>query len=87
VSQDQNNEWLAVIGKSLAYLCLKQAEKAEPTKMVGILPKVNFLKGLGLTQNDAAEAVGSSPESVAAMLRQAKSKKGTKAHVAKKSRR
>jgi hypothetical protein len=86
VSQDLNNEWLAVIGKSLAYLCLKQAEKSEPTKMAGIMPKVNFLKGLGLSQAEAAKAVGSSADSVAAMLRQARSKKGSKAN-AKKNRR
>jgi len=86
VPQELNEEWLAVIGKSLAYLCLKQAEKAEPTKMSGVVAKVNFLKGLGVSQNAAAEAVGSSPDSVAAMLRQAKNKKGSKG-AAKKSRR
>ncbi len=84
--QELNEEWLAVIGKSLAYLCLKQAEKAEPTKMSGVVAKVNFLKGLGVSQNAAAEAFESSPDSVAAMLRQAKNKKGSKG-AAKKSRR
>jgi len=86
VPQDANNEWLAVIGKSLAFLCLAQAEKSNPQKMSGIVAKVNFLKGLGLTQAQAAEAVGSSAASVAEMLRQAKNKKGGKAS-AKKVRR
>lgn len=84
--QDMDNEWMAVIGKSLAFLCLAQAEKSHPQKMSGILAKVNFLKGLGLTQAQAAEAVGSSAASVAEMLRQAKNKKGNKTG-AKKIRR
>lgn len=90
MSQELTDEWLAVIGKSLAYICLKQAEKAEPTKMAGVVAKVNFLKGLGLSQNSAAEAVGSSPASVAEMLRQARNRKGQrkggKANGSKKRR-
>ena len=85
--QELNEEWLAVIGKSLAYLCLKQAEKAEPTKMSGLVAKVNFLRSLGLSQNAAAEAVGSSPASVAEMLRQARIKKGSKENASTKRRR
>ena len=85
--QELNEEWLAVIGKSLAYLCLKQAEKAEPTKMSGLVAKANFLRGLGLSQNAAAEAVGSSPASVAEMLRQARIKKGSKENASTKRRR
>lgn len=78
MSQELNTEWLAVIGKSLAYLCLKQAEQVEPTKMSGVVAKVTFLKGLGLSQNAAAEAVGSSPASVAELLRQARNKQNSR---------
>lgn len=67
--EDDQDEWLAVIGKSLAYLCLKQAEKDEPDKMSGILAKVKFLKRLGLSQEAAAEAVGSTAKSVSVMAR------------------
>ena len=84
--EELDHPWLAVIGKSWAYLCLTQAEKADPQKMSGIVPKVNFLKGLGLSQAQAAEAVGSSAASVAELIRQAKARKGAKTS-AKKVRR
>ncbi len=57
--------WLAVIGKALAYLCLSKAIEQQPNKYKRNLPaKVKFLQGLGLSQNDAAEAAGSTAESV-----------------------
>jgi hypothetical protein len=76
--------WLPVIGKSLAYLCLAKATEHEPEKYKGLLDKVTFLRGLGLPFKDAAEAAGSSADSVSAMLRQ---RKKTKDGKAKKSRR
>jgi hypothetical protein len=78
VANENDDLWLAVIGKSLAYLCLKQAEKAEPNKLSGILAKVDFLKGLGLSQAAAADAVGSSPASVTELIRQQRAKKNAK---------
>ncbi|MCK1279498.1 hypothetical protein IVB46_30185 [Bradyrhizobium sp. 61] len=83
---DEQAEWLAVIGKSLAYLCLKQAEKDDPDKMAGILAKVKFLKGLGLSQDAAAEAVGSSAKSVSVMAGR-KAKNGRKGRGTKKKAR
>ena len=56
--------WLPVIGRSLAYLCLDAARKREPDKYKEVLDKVSFLEGLGLPQADAAEAAGSTAESV-----------------------
>lgn len=56
--------WLPVIGRSLAYLCLQAARKNEPTKYKEVLEKVDFLEGLGLPAKDAAEAAGSTAESV-----------------------
>jgi hypothetical protein len=38
--------WLPVIGKALAYLCLKDAEKAR--KFNGVLERVDFLEAMGL---------------------------------------
>lgn len=83
--------WLAVIGKSLAYLCLKQAEKTDSAKMTGVLDKVKFLRGLGLSQAAAAEAAGSSPASVAELIRVAgkrkkESNKGGRRNASKKKR-
>ena len=86
---EHEDRWLAVIGKSLAYLCLKQAEKEGGVKLSGLLAKVKFLKGLGLSQAEAAEAVGSSAASISELMRQAKQKavrKGTGNGSAKKRR-
>ena len=71
----ENNTWLTVIGKSLAYMCLKSAEREDPERFGTILAKVKFLEGLGLPRDAAAEAVGSSAASVAELIRQAKMKK------------
>lgn len=56
--------WLPVIGRSLAYLCLDAARNHEPDKYREVLNKVKFLEGLGVPTKDAAEAAGSSAESV-----------------------
>jgi hypothetical protein len=87
--QDEQAAWLPVIGKSLAYLCLKQAEKAEPIKLASVLAKVEFLEALGLSRNDAAKAVGSSTDSVKTMAsRKRTSKSRSKGRgTSKKARR
>jgi hypothetical protein len=59
--------WLAVIGKSLAYLCLDKFSEKNPDKADNILKKVKFLKGLGVPDKDAAEAAGSTADSVRVM--------------------
>jgi hypothetical protein len=56
--------WLRVIGRSLAYLCLDAARAREPDKYKEVLEKVDFLEALGLPAKDAAEAAGSTAESV-----------------------
>jgi hypothetical protein len=71
-------DWLSVIGKCLAYLCLEQAKKQEPAKFKGLLPAVEFLKGMGLPQDAAAYAAGSNPESVRVQLSKQKARKGVK---------
>jgi hypothetical protein len=76
--------WLPVIGKSLAYLCLTKATERDPQKYEALLDKVKFLRGLGLSQKDAAEVAGSSADSVAELQRRARKAKNGKA---KKSRR
>ncbi|MBP1294306.1 hypothetical protein [Bradyrhizobium elkanii] len=71
--------WLHVIGRSLAYLCLDVARKRDPDKYKEVLDKVKFLEGLGLPQADAAEAAGSTAESVrVARYNKSKAKKSGK---------
>ena len=77
--------WLPVIGKALAFLCLSRAVEREPEKYDDVLAKVTFLQSLGLSQNDAAEAAGSSVESVRVMRHKLKKAKNGKAK--KKNRR
>ncbi len=76
---DPSAAWLAVIGKALAYLCLQEAQRKEPEKFDSVLKKVKFLQTLGLSRDDAAHAVGSSPGSVRVLQhnRRKKSKNGT----------
>jgi len=69
------SDWLAVIGKSLAYLCLSRAMDIEPSKYDSVLKKVAFLEGLGLPRDDAAQAAGSSAASVAVLQRRKKTRK------------
>jgi hypothetical protein len=80
--QADATSWLPVIGKALAYLCLSRAVEREPEKYGDVLKKVKFLEGLGLSQNDAAEAVGSTAKSVGVM----RSRKKKKAKAKKKTR-
>jgi hypothetical protein len=78
--------WLPVIGRSLAFMCLQVARKNEPTKYKEVLEKVDFLEGLGLPSKDAAEAAGSTAESVrVAKFNRNKAKKSGKKSKARRS--
>jgi hypothetical protein len=74
--KDPQVMWLPVIGKALAYLCLNQAVEKEPKKYKGVLKKVKFLQGLGLSRDEAARAVGSSAASVQVRISQTKHSRG-----------
>lgn len=77
--------WLPVIGKALAYLCLKDAEKVR--KFNGVLERVDFLEAMGLPAADAATAAGSSKASVDELRRLARNKKVRGKNGAKKKSR
>ena len=83
----ENEAWLAVIAKSLAFMCLRQAISDDADRFEGVLPKVKFLEGLGLPQAAAAEAAGSSAASVTELRRIERKKKGKGGVSAKKKRR
>jgi hypothetical protein len=64
----------AVIGKSLAFLCLHVSEiKKEPLSR-----KAKFLMGLGLSTVDAAGVLNTTPASINELFRQQRKKKGAK---------
>jgi len=66
--------WLPVIGRALAYLCLKQAEQERPKDFSSVLDKVQFLTEFGLPEPDAAYGAGSNPKSVQVMRSQKKAR-------------
>jgi hypothetical protein len=71
----ENDIWLSVIAKSLAFMCLRQAERDDAKRFDGVLARVKFLENLGLPQRAAAEAAGSSAASVTELRRVEKRKK------------
>ena len=65
-------DWMPVIGRSLAYLCLTAAEmRDEP-----MLAQARFLEGLGLERREVAKMLGTSVDSIGAQARQARNKRG-----------
>jgi len=77
--------WLSVIGRTLAYLCMKEAERAK--KFDSVLERVDFLEALGLPPADAAKAAGSSKASVDELRRQQRNRKTNGKKAAKKRQR
>ena len=63
-----------IIGRSLAFLCLQSTSAKEGT----LLQKAQFLNGLGLEFDDAAEMLGTSAASLKELARVARKGKGAK---------
>ncbi len=63
--------WLPIIGRALAYLCLK-TDAGEARSMQ---ERASFLEGLGLSRNDAAAMLGTSAASISVLHGRAKAKK------------
>ncbi len=78
IDTSENTGWFPVIGRALAFLCLSRAAEREPGKFEGVLAKVEFLEGLGLSEKNAAEVAGSSIQSVRELRRQRKKVKNGK---------
>jgi CRP-like cAMP-binding protein len=79
---DQQVDWLAVIGRSLAQFSLD----AGPARDKNLAEKAKFLEALGLPRNDVAEMLGTTYASISELLRQAKNKKGAKKNAIQKKR-
>jgi hypothetical protein len=84
---DVHAAWFPVIGKALAYLCLEQAQNRTPGKFGSALKRVKFLRGLGLSRDDAADVAGSSAQSVRALDSRVKRRKAKNSPAEKKRRR
>lgn len=73
--KDAMETWLPVIGNALAFLCLDRYAAKNPDKTDTVLKKVKFLKGLGLPDEHAAGASGSTAESLRVLSARAKGRK------------
>ena len=78
--EDETKEWLAVIGRSLAFLCLAQADLRDKD----LATQGRFLMSLGLSKKEAAGLLGTSPNSLNVLLRLAVKKKRGKSGSAKR---
>ena len=72
-----DTEWLMVIGKALAYLCVQEASKTDK-HLPDIPSRVKFLEGIGLSTQDAAQLLGTTANSVRTNMRQKGKKQGDK---------
>lgn len=70
-TDNDGSNWLPVIARSLAYLCLKQARLDDKP----MLDRAKFLNGLGLPRSEAAGLLGTTPASLAELQRQANKRK------------
>lgn len=81
-ADSEEAKWLGVIGRCLAYLCLKNSDSAAK----GVREQALFLEKLGLDINDQAGVVGSTPASLRELIRQAKNKNGGRGGKGKRKR-
>jgi hypothetical protein len=78
-SNDNSQEWAPVIGRSLALIALHMADLDGKS----ISHRAAFLQTLGLTKEEIAPMLGSSPASIAELLRQ-RGRKGDQSGQANK---
>ncbi len=71
-ADSEGAKWLGVIGRCLAYLCLKNSDSAAK----GVRDQALFLEKLGLDLNDQAGVIGSTPASLRELMRRARNRKG-----------
>lgn len=74
MKEEEGQKWLAVIGRCLAYLCLKNSKYADKP----LSEQSEFLGKLGLPLEDRAGVTGSTTASLYEMERRTKAKKGGK---------
>jgi hypothetical protein len=80
-ADSEEAKWLGIIGRCLAYLCLKNSDVAGADRV----DQAAFLEKLGLDVDEQAALVGSSSASLKEMLRRAKLKtKGGRGAKAKR---
>jgi hypothetical protein len=81
--ESAESKWLPVIGRALAYLCMKQ----ETAEHQSLQERAKFLEGLGLSRADTASMLGTTPASLTVLHGRARKKKAKHGRPKKKSRR
>ncbi|MFZ5877391.1 MAG: hypothetical protein ACOYXU_13435 [Nitrospirota bacterium] len=77
---DETDEWLPVIARSLAFLCLAKADLRDKD----LATQGRFLESLGLSRKEAAALLGTSYASLTELISKASKKKGGRRGGAKK---
>jgi hypothetical protein len=72
--ENLNNQWLSVIGRALAYLCIHSTD----LKDRGMADQAKFLKGLGMSNSDIASLLGTTDNSIRGLLSYAEKSKRKK---------
>ena len=80
-TETEEANWLSVIGRSLAFLCLHYAEMRSATK----LEQAKFLERFGLSRREAAEVLGSSEASLRVLEDREGKRSGRKRSISKAS--
>jgi len=62
-------DWLSVVGKALAYLCLQDVITKDAKRVSDLLGKMEFLEGMGVPRHDAAAMLGTTANSVGVLAR------------------
>ena len=73
-SGGEKQDWLGVIARSLAYLCIQNSHLKEKTTA----QKAVFLNSIGLSKSTIADMLESTPQSIAELIRLSKSRKGSR---------
>jgi hypothetical protein len=74
VASSEEQSWLAVIGRALAFLCLTKADLRDKNRATQSI----FLQGLGLSLKETASLLGTSEASIRELIRQDSKKKSKK---------
>ncbi len=72
MAADNETDWHAVTARSLAFLCLAQADLRDK----GIVPQAQLLETLGLSRRDCARLLNTTDRSLAELLSRARRQKG-----------
>lgn len=79
-NDDDNKVWLAIIGRSLAFLCLTKADLRDKD----LATQGRFLESLGLSRKEAAALLGTSYASLAELLRPGRKKRSKRGRAKQK---